>query len=248
MSRTLSHPSSGRHVAGEVRRRVEAGGERLWRVEDFGDLSFPAVAQALSRLTRAQALRRLSKGVYYRSRKTTFGESRPNPTSLQALATKQTAMFPAGLAAANLLGFSTQSPSRKEFSTNATSLPRKLVGSNTVVHTRRPATWAHLSQEDGALLEFLRDGGKTTELSGEDTAKRALTLLGEDGRFHRLAEIAPSEPPRVRAMLGVLGQELEAPKTLLASLRSSLNPLSKFDFGVFATLPGAAAWQAKQRG
>ena len=104
MTLTLNHASPGRHVAGEVRRRVETGGERLWRVEDFRDLSFPAVAQALSRLTRAQELRRLSKGVYYRSRKTTFGESRPNPTSLQRLATKQTAMFPAGLAAANLLG------------------------------------------------------------------------------------------------------------------------------------------------
>src|SRR5208282_950155 len=33
-----------------VRHRIERGGERLWRFEDFRDLRFSAVAQALSRL------------------------------------------------------------------------------------------------------------------------------------------------------------------------------------------------------
>jgi hypothetical protein len=49
-------------------------------------------------------------------------------------------------------------------------------------------------------------------------------------------------------MLGALGETLEAPKTLLRSIRSSLNPLSKFDFGEFASLPTAKSWQAKRRG
>ena len=53
---------------GLVRRRIERAGERLWRLEDFDDLPFSAVAQSLSRLTREGTIERLSKGVYYRAR------------------------------------------------------------------------------------------------------------------------------------------------------------------------------------
>ena len=35
-----------------VRQRIRRGGERLWQLDDFRDLSFAAVAQALSRLKR----------------------------------------------------------------------------------------------------------------------------------------------------------------------------------------------------
>ena len=65
-----------------VRRRIEHGGERLWRLEDFRDYSFTAAAQALSRLKREGTIERLSKGVYYRSRSTPFGKSRPSPAAV----------------------------------------------------------------------------------------------------------------------------------------------------------------------
>src|SRR6202050_4362439 len=102
-------PSSDtRQVAALVRQRIEQGGERLWRLEDFRDLSFEAVAQALSRLTRQGAIERLSKGVYYRTRETALGKSRPNPAAIQKLASTRKTVYPAGVAAANLLGFTTQ--------------------------------------------------------------------------------------------------------------------------------------------
>ena len=72
-------------MAALVRQRVERGGERLWQLADFRDLSFEAVAQALSRLTRDGKLERLSKRVYYQTRETAFGKSRPNPATIQKL-------------------------------------------------------------------------------------------------------------------------------------------------------------------
>jgi predicted transcriptional regulator of viral defense system len=114
----------------------------------FGDLPFTAVAQALSRLTREGMLERLSKGIYYHTRETTFGKSRPNPAAIQNLASAKTAIFPSGIAAANLLGFSTQTAKQSEVATNAASLPRKLIGSDTVVHSRRPHAWADLSRTE----------------------------------------------------------------------------------------------------
>lgn len=105
-----SRPSpKSRNVSATVRQRIERGQERLWRIEDFPDLPFMAVAQALSRLTREGLLQRLSKGVYYRSRPTAFGASRPNPAAIQKLVSHRKKVYPSGITAANLLGFSTQS-------------------------------------------------------------------------------------------------------------------------------------------
>jgi hypothetical protein len=242
---SLIAPIKSPGVAERVRQRIEQGGERLWRLEDFRDLSFEAVAQTLSRLTRQGLIERLSKGVYYRTRETTFGKSRPNPAAIQRLASTSKAVFPAGIAAANLLGFTTQTASRTEVATNASSLPRKLVGSQAIIHARRPDTWATLSDADAALLDFLRRGGRTSELSPEETVRRTVKLLSEKGRFERLLKLADSEPPRVRAILGAIGEQLGKSKTTLRRMRDSLNPFSRFDFGLLAELPHAHLWQAK---
>src|ERR1035437_9580956 len=179
-------PTESTPIMGLVRRRIGCAGERLWRLEDFDDLPFLAVAQSLSRLTREGAIERLRQGVYYRARPTTFGESFPNPTAIQKLASRRKTVYPAGIAAANLLSFTTQTARRNEVSTSALSLPRKLIGSETVVHTRRPEAWARLSEVDAALLDFLRRGGKNSELPPSETIDRALALLSESGRFERL--------------------------------------------------------------
>jgi hypothetical protein len=245
---TLTKSSIGsRPIAGAIRQRIERGGERLWRLEDFRAFPFSAAAQTLSRLTRLGMLERLSKGIYYRGRETTFGKSRPNPAEIQKLTSRHKSVFPSGIAAANLLGFTTQTARRNEVATNALSLPRKLIGDETTVHSRRPEAWAGLSQADAALLDFLRRGGSTSELSPEETIRKTLTLLSEKGRFERLLRIAESEPPRARALLGAMGEQLRKNPAALKRLRASLNPFSRFDFGTLTHLPNARRWQAKER-
>ncbi len=242
---TLSPAPVG--IASTVRVRIARGRERLWRFADFEGLPFTAVAQALSRLVRDGQIERLSKGVYYRARETALGRSKPNPAAIQRLAAKRHPLFPAGVAAANLLGFTTQVPGRSELATSATSLPRKLIDPRAIIHTRRPHAWADLSDAHAALLDFLRRAGSTSELSPEETIRRTLKLLRERGRFGRLARIASTEPPRVRALLGALGERIPADRKSLLMLRESLNPLSRFDFGQFSGLPNSRAWQAKSR-
>jgi hypothetical protein len=239
-------PNGSEPVVQAIRRRIAADGERIWRFSDFPNAPVAAVAQALSRLARDGTLQRLSKGVYYRARTTALGPSSPDPVAIRRLAADRAAMFPAGVAAANLLGFTTQA-GRSEVSTTAGSLPRKLAGRDTVVHTRRPEAWKRLSQHDAALFDFLRHGGRTSELSEEDTTNRTLRLLREPGRYERLVRVASSEPPRVRAILGAIGDEIGKSPATLRHLRATLNPLSRFDFGVFAGLPAARRWHARGR-
>ncbi len=247
METAAKTPAQSHRVMRLVRQRIERGGERLWRLDDFRDFPCSAVAQALSRLTRKGTIERLSKGVYYRNRETVFGKSKPNPTAIRNLASRRKRLFPSGIAAANLLGFTTQTPKQGEISTSALSLPRKLVGNNTLIHTRRPEAWGSLSETDAALLDFLRHGGKFSELSQEDTIRKLSALLSEKGRLNRLLKVADSEPPRVRAMLGALAERLGTNRRTLQRLRGSLNPFSRFDFGMLGGLPNADAWQAKEK-
>jgi hypothetical protein len=242
----IATSDGSRQITEIIRQRIERGGERLWRFEDFRDLPSTAVAQSLSRLRRQGVLERLSKGIYYRARETSIGKSLPNPAVMQRLASRRKNVFPSGLAAANLLGFTTQTAGRTEVATSALSLPRKLIGSDTVIHARRPEAWAGLSDADAALLDFLRRGGRTSELPPKDTIRRTLILFSEKGRFERLLKIADSEPPRVRAIMGAIGEQLGKKRGALARLRRSLNPFSRFDFGVLTELPRARSWQAKE--
>ena len=247
MKRSPKRQIEPRQAAKLVRSRIESGGERLWRTEDFDDLPFAAVARTLSRLMQAGVIQRLSKGTYYLARQSSFGESRPNPKDVRKLAERHKSLFPAGVAAANILGFSTQTAKHPELATSASSLPRKLVGSDTIIYTRRPDTWADLTQQEAAIFDFLRRGGRTSELSPEDTVRRITKLLSESNTFTRLAHVALREPPRVRAILGALGERMDADKKVVARLKKSLNPLSRFDFGIFSDVANARQWQAKRR-
>lgn len=206
-----------------------------------------AVSQALSRLAREGYLQRIGKGLYYRPRPTPFGTSRPSQSAIQQLPIPGKPFFPAGVSAANLLGFTTQNPVRGEFATPAGSLPRTILGKEARIHTRRPEAWSGLSAIDAALLDFLRQRGAASELSSLETVRRLLGYFRDRDRFERLARLAPSEPPRVRAMLGAIGQQLKQDPALLNDLRESLNSLSRFDFGNLSELRYARQWQAKER-
>jgi hypothetical protein len=108
-------------------------------------------------------------------------------------------------------------------------------------HARRPEAWKSLSETEAALLDFLRKGGSTSELSAERTIQKTLALLAKDRHLERLLKVADSEPPRVRALLGALAEELERDPAARARLRASLNPLSRSDFGQFTSLTPRAS-------
>lgn len=234
--------ASAHSTATAVRRRVLAGGERYWQLSDFSDLGITATAHALSRLAASGELQRVRKGLYYRSKMTAIGPSLPSPAAALAH-TFHAPLHPSGLSAANALGLSTQNPGRGEFATPSATRPGVLHGA--VVHTRRPPSRHGLSNEDGALLELLRERARSSDLRPAATVDRLAALVHRPADFRRLAAAALSEPPRVRAMLGALGQQAGAPATTLRQLRASLNPISRFDFGALAALEHASEWQAK---
>src|SRR5262245_13167037 len=100
---------------------------------------------------------------------------------------------------------------------------------------------------DAVLLDFLRNRGASSELPPKDTVEKLLQYFRKPGRFEGLLKVAPTEPPRVRAMLGAIGEQIGQPERVLAELRENLNSLSRFDFGILAALAFARRWQTKER-
>jgi hypothetical protein len=227
-----------------IRQRILAGGEGFWNHQDLADYPPATIAKTFTQLVKEGILQRISKGHYYHPRPTRFGNSQPVRSELPYQLT-QTRVYPAGVNAANLLGFTTQNAIDGTFATTASSLPTAWLGQRAKLFTRRPSTWENLAATEAALLDFLRSRGEWSDLSPAETNQQLLNHFRVPGRFDRLVAIAHAEPPRVRAMLGAIGQELKHSKDLLQQLRTGLNPYSRFEFGKLSSLWYAQEWQAK---
>lgn len=202
----------------------------------------------------AGKLRRVAKGVYHAPKQTLLGPAKPSPL---AIATKvlSSRVRPFGVTAANMLGLTSQVSGLVElvvYGQSKFESPKV----RTKRRTRTSVANVQLLPEDSALLEVLRDRGKFSELSARETILRVQSallandhdtdeLLLDTRRMRNLVNVALEEPPRVRAILGALLEDLNVPMRLWKPLRHSLNPLSRFDFGVFRELPNSKDWQAK---
>jgi hypothetical protein len=226
----------------EVRDRVMSSGDQLWTYADFTDLPPAAVSQALSRLVRDGVLKRVRKGVYYRPKLTIIGESKASPWKVTLLLMGDCAR-PTGTTAANLLGFTTQNPGKPTYVVPGGHAPTGL--SSAKVTTRRSQLASDIGVREAALLEFLRERGEASDMSAHETVQRLIDLVKQPGTFSKLAVAALNEPPRVRAILGAIGQEAGVDDALLSSLRDSLNPYSRFSFGHLRVLRHAKEWQGK---
>ncbi|MEN6520932.1 MAG: DUF6088 family protein [Armatimonadota bacterium] len=240
--RSVTKNKQERSVASAIREAILQSTDRIWIYTDFNSMPPAAVSQALSRLYREGLVKRVRKGVYYRPKQTVLGESK---VSLAALISKllPSDARPTGYTAARVLGLSTQVPVEPSYAVSKTKAPASVAGVKVTV--RRPVSSVCVGTREAAILEFLRERGETSERSPEETVYRLLRIIKEPGMFANLAEAAMQEPPRVRAMLGALGQEAITRKSELVKLRSSLNPLSRYDFGRLRCMRYAKEWLAK---
>lgn len=251
--KTLDQKSKRQCGAMELaRKHVRQGPGSLIRATDLVGATPAAASKALSRLAGQGEIRRVRKGLYYVPKATLLGESRPSESAVVRKVLNHRAR-PTGMTAANALGLTTQLPSRPEYAVYASATPRGLETARLRMRSRTQT--GDLEPQDAALLEFIRDRGRHGELGAQETYARVRLLLtggkelSKSGsttlRIQRLRDAALLEPPRVRAILGALMVHAGFPPTLWKPLRESLNPFSRFNFGLFRELPNAREWQAK---
>lgn len=245
----MSKPKTKEHLkrsASEIAlRKARSSGNSLLRAEDLKGTTPAAATKALSRLAKQGVLTRVGKGLYFAPKDTLIGKSKPSETAI-ALKRLEGKTRPTGASAANILGLSTQVPARPQL-VAFTSNPPKNTGAARI-RLRRSSNPHPLPALEGALLEFIRGRGEMAETTSEESFRRLRSLLRDQLQMNRLRELreaALGEPPRVRAILGALLEFAELPESLWRPLKDSLNPLTKFEFGLFSELPNAEEWQSK---
>jgi hypothetical protein len=216
-----------------------------------GVMSFPefpasTVAHGLARLARRGALTRVRRGLYYVPRTSRFGAVPPDPIHAALGAIGEVRFTPGGIAAANVLGFTTQLPMGRTdvVSTRGRRIRRKGMAGIRILE--RPLSRKELTADENAFLEVLRDPEHLVDLSPEEASARAVDLVAT-GRVSlpRLVRVLWDEPPRVRAMVGALAEATDAPTDLVSAIRGIVNPRSRYSFGPFAALSNARRWGAR---
>jgi hypothetical protein len=217
-------------VAAEVRTKVARSRDRFWRPEDF-DGSPDAVAKALSRLARADELRRVRRGLYWRGAPTRLGMAPPPPDRFVHEVVDAPGIGPAGWSAGLALGLSTQVPRRETI-----AVPGRAPRSPGAVRFVSRAASAKRRDErlrptEVALLEVLRDWDTLVEVP-TDVAVERIAGLAESGalRLDRVVRASTTEPPRVRErlrrLLDALGRPSDAARVRPARSDSARHDLA----------------------
>ena len=204
----MARPISLNSTATRIQRLVlQAPADTVFYAGQFLDLDTrTAVDQALSRMVRAGALRRLARGLYHRPRQhPTLGEIVPSVEAVAEALSKRdhVRLQPAGAYAANLLRLSEQVPMRVVFLTDGK--PRKVRFGGQVIELRRasPRMMAAAGRTTGLVIAGLRFIGKAN-ISSERVAHLRELLSPEDRR--RLLEDIPLAPawmhPYFRSIAG----------------------------------------------
>jgi hypothetical protein len=212
-------------------------------VTSFPGIPKPAVAQGLARMARKGKLTRIRKGLYYVPKHSRFGPVPPDRINVTLSAMGENRLATGGASAANTLGFSTQLPlGRADVISTQSHRIRRTALEGVRILSRSPER-RHLTVDENAFLEVLRNPDDLIELSTEAAIARALDLIST-GQINipRITRSLPYEPPRVRAIVGAIGEAAGLPTEQLASIRELVNPVSRFHFGLFSALPSARNW------
>lgn len=222
-------------IAQKIRSKVgrfEAGSVFQYEQLGISNDEYQAAAKTMQRLVARQTVKKVSKGVFYKPKQTSFGELKPKEEELlkpYMYEKGKRVAYVTGTSLYNRMGLTTQVPqtvtlaSKKRISTRVNGIKVKSVKS-----------YIDISERNVAMLEIL-DSLKDFSNIPDIDKKRGLSLIksriSKVSRKDKLTKYALEYPPRVRALLGAILSE-EGSSVNLTKLKESLNPLSTYDYGL----------------
>ena len=208
---------------------------------------YQAAVKALGRMTKIGAVKRSMPGKYYKPEKTTFGDLKPGEEQLLKLYlfnNGKRIAYITGTSLYNKMGLTTQVPATIKIASYDKRVNTK-VGA---VDVKPAKSYVEVREANFRLLEILdaiKDFRKIPDLdrgAGLKRLKQLIKTLCNDD-IDKLLKISLKYPPRVRALTGALLENIGFKMERLKILRSTLNPLSVYCFGITkAELPELETW------
>lgn len=226
---------------------------RVFKYSDLGVSrnEYGAAAKALSRLVKEKAIKRLSTGIFYKSKITAFGELGPSESEQlrpYLFNGKKRIAYITGAALFNQLSLTTQVPKDIDLASRV-ERPASKIGNIKVRFVKSYADINNKNYNLLGILDALKDFKKIPDLNKESAIKRIKAMIAEltEREKKNLVKYALDYPPRARAFLGALLESIKIEqKEVLVILKQSLNPLSSYTVGVTQDiLPNAKSWFIK---
>jgi len=217
---------------------------KVWSYSDFKDLPAIAVAKTLSNLSKKNIIQRVEKGLYYLPKKTVLGIVPPKNNILAISRANKKSKFSciSGLSGYNKIGLTTQVPN---IITIACDYPVRNKGNVKYILRNKPYSGTEFER---IVLDAIRDIDNIPDTTAIDTINKIMNFIKLDKvNINDLGYSAIKEPPKVRAIVGALGQELWMDNKLLTRLKNKINPNTVVYSDVINSLKFAEQWKIKPR-
>lgn len=218
--------------------------DKIWSYSDFNDLPFDSVTKALSLLNQKGTIKRIQKGYYFLPQKTILGLVSHDATDLlfKKLAKKDVFYCVSGINGYNKIGLTTQI---SNVTTIASSITMRSNDKIKFIQRNKPASETEIER---IVLDALNDIENIPGTYPEKALLKIKEIIKSDEvNINDLGKSSLLETPRVRAIVGALGQELDMNKNLLNQLKLSLNPGTVYLLDVDSVLKFAKEWNIKRR-
>jgi hypothetical protein len=210
---------------------------------------FSATAKAIERLIAKGIIKRVSTGVFYKPKKTVFGELKPSEEEIlkpYLFEKGKRIAYITGTSLYNRLGLTTQIPK----SIKIASRDKRITVSNGNIKASPVKSYVDVTDKNFYLLELLdalKDFKKIPDLDKNSAIKILSNKLKELNTIETklLIKCGLAYPPRVRSFLGALLENIKT-ESDLSALKTSLNPLSEYEYGISKKkLPTVENWNIK---
>lgn len=206
---------------------------------------FIAAAKAIERLIDKGIIKRVSTGIFYKPKKTAFGELKPSEEEVikpYLFEKGKRVAYITGTALYNRMGLTTQIPKSIKIS----SRTKRITVSIGSIKATPVKSYVDVTDKNFYLLELLdalKDFKQIPDLDKESAIKIITNRLQELNitEIKQLITYSLAYPPRARSMLGALLEKLNTSASLI-ELKESLNPFSSYNLGVGTVLPTAKNW------
>ena len=209
---------------------------------------FVAAAKAIERLIAKDVIKRVSTGVFYKPKKTVFGELKPNEEEIlkpYLYEKGKRIAYITGTSLYNRMGLTTQIPQNIKIASRI----KRITVSNGSVKATPVKSYVDVTNSNFYLLELLdalKDFKKIPDLNKSSGIKILSKKLKElnSTETNLLIKYSLAYPPRARSLLGAILEKIKASVDLTV-LKNSLNPLSEYELGIASVLSTAKNWNIK---
>lgn len=208
---------------------------------------YSAAAKAIERLIVKGIIKRVTTGVFYKPKQTIFGELLPREMEIikpYLYENGKRIAYITGTGLYNNLGLTTQVPKTVKIASRS----KRIFINSGSLKAKPVKSYVDVTDENYYLLEILdilKDFPKIPDLDKEGGIlflQNKLKNLAEK-ELNTLVKYALKYPPRVRAFLGMLLNEISGKE--YSNLKQSLNPLTIYNLGIEALLKTAPNWNIK---